>query len=89
MEQISSIFTAVVCVVGVICVALLLYKLRQQGTERVSVGWGECVARRGTTGMCLGVCIGALLSVTGLISTAYGVCFGMLIGLTVGTYLAK
>ncbi|WP_394272132.1 hypothetical protein [Butyricicoccus sp.] len=89
MEQISSIFTAVVCVAGIICVVLLMRKLRQQGREQPDEKKQARVSACGTTGMGLGVAIGAVLSMTGIISTSYGVCFGMLIGLTAGTYLAK
>ncbi|MGM9630083.1 hypothetical protein [Butyricicoccus sp.] len=89
MERISSVFTAVVCVAGIICVVLLMRKLRQQGREQPDEKKQARVSTCGTIGMGLGVAIGAVLSVTGIISTSYGVCFGMLIGLTAGTYLAK
>lgn len=42
-----------------------------------------------TAGLCLGVCIGEVLSLLGVVSTAYGLSFGLLFGVTTAACIKR
>lgn len=84
MEQISTIVTGIVYVIALISLVLVLGKMRKFNQDEPSEQEKETFNKRASTGMVIGLAVGAVIGLTGLVPTAHAIGAGLLIGMAAG-----